>query len=70
MKNLDQELMTAIEDVIDWLDYDVWAVCPGLEESVKQLRNKRMAKIAHEKRMNLSKPCEEVRMTPLNAENQ
>jgi hypothetical protein len=49
-RDFDAELMDAISDVVDWLDYEVWYTCPGLEESVRKLRNARMAKLVHQKR--------------------
>lgn len=49
-RDFDEELIEAIDNVIEWLDYDIWADCLGLEEAVKQLRNKRIAKLAQTRR--------------------
>ena len=49
-RNYDAELAAAIDDVVEWLDYEVWFTCPGLHESVQKLRNARLARLAHEQR--------------------
>ena len=37
-----EELLEAIEDVTDWLDYDVWESVPELERAVRRLNHARM----------------------------
>ena len=50
-RNYDAELAAAIDDVVSWLDYEVWYTCPGLEADVKKLRNARLAKLVYEHRL-------------------
>lgn len=46
----DVELEKAIEDVVEWLDYEVWHTCPELQTSVQHLRNAWLTKLAHDRR--------------------
>ena len=43
-------LEEAIEDLCDWLDYDVWGTVPELEKAVQRVNNARIRLLVQEQR--------------------